>query len=61
CEENVPECLVEGVDYESAVVSGLLTAGDTQQQQQDEIKMIDEEKNDQEYVDDNTRQSVRQN
>ncbi|CAF1066256.1 unnamed protein product [Rotaria sordida] len=60
-EENVPECLVEGVDYESAVVSGLLTAGDTQQQQQDEIKMIDEEKNDQEYVDDNTRQSVRQN
>jgi len=35
-EENVPNCLVEGVNYEAEVVSGLLTAGtggDDQQQQ----------------------------
>ncbi|CAF2445334.1 unnamed protein product [Rotaria sp. Silwood2] len=58
-EENVPGCLVEGVDYENAVIAGLLTPGDTQQQ--DEVKMIEEDKNGQEHVDNNTRQSVRQN
>lgn len=42
-EENVPECLVEGVSYETEAIAGLLEAGDTeenneeQQQQQQSI------------------------
>ncbi|CAM4870747.1 unnamed protein product [Rotaria socialis] len=52
-EENVPDCLVEGVDYETAVITGLLTAGDTQNQE--EVKMIDTVNNDQEHVEDRAR------
>ncbi len=58
-EENVPGCLVEGVNYENEVIAGLLEAGDTQQQ--DKLQMIDTGNNDQEHVDDSTRQSVRLN
>lgn len=32
-EENLPNCLVEGINYEAEVVAGLLEAGDDQQQQ----------------------------
>jgi hypothetical protein len=56
-EENVPGCLVEGIDYETEVVAGLLAAGDTQQQ--DELQMIDTGNNDQQH--DNTRQSIQRN
>ena len=58
-EENVPECLVEGVDYETEIVAGLLEAGDTQKQ--DELRMIDTSSNDQQNVDDHTRQSIQRN
>jgi hypothetical protein len=58
-EENVPGCLVEGVNYETEIIAGLLEAGDTQQQ--DELQMIGTGNKKQEHVDDNTQQSVRQN
>ncbi len=58
-EENVPGCLVEGVNYETEIIAGLLEAGDTQQQ--DELQMIDTGNKDQASVDDNTQQSLRQN
>jgi hypothetical protein len=58
-EENVPGCLVEGVNYETEVIAGLLEAGDIQQQ--DEPQMIGTDNNDQKHVDDNTQQSVRLN
>jgi len=58
-EENVPGCLVEGVNYETEIIAGLLEAGDTQQQ--DELQMIGTGNKEQEHVDDNTQQSVRQN
>lgn len=59
-EENVPGCLVEGVNYETEMIAGLLEAGDTTQQQE-EIQMTGTESNDQQHADDNTRQSVRLN
>ncbi|CAF5001639.1 unnamed protein product, partial [Rotaria socialis] len=43
----------EGVDYETAVITGLLTAGDTQNQE--EVKMIDTVNNDQEHVEGRAR------
>ena len=58
-EENVPGCLVEGIDYEAGIVTGLLEAGDTQQQ--DELTMIDTSNNDLEYVNDNKRKSLEAN
>jgi len=58
-EENVPGCLVEGVNYEAEIIAGLLEAGDTQKE--DELKMIDTGNHNQEHVDKNTRQSVRLN
>ena len=60
-EENVPGCLVEGINYETEIVAGLLESGDQQQEQQDEISMIDAGEQNQEHVDDLTRKSVRLN
>lgn len=58
-EENVPECLVEGVDYETEAIAGLLSAGDDIQEN---IQMIGTEKSTEEQVNDNnTRQSVQLN
>jgi hypothetical protein len=58
-EEHVPGCLVEGINYETDIIAGLLEAGDTQQQ--DELQMIGTGNKEQKHVDDNTRQSVQQN
>lgn len=55
-EENVPGCLVEGVEYETAVISGLLTAGDTEPQ--NDIKAINTGNSNQEHTNDITKQSV---
>lgn len=61
-EENVPECLVEGVNYETEPIAGLLEAGDGKQQQQEkEISMIDAGEQDQEREEDLSRKSVRSN
>jgi hypothetical protein len=59
-EENVPGCLVEGVNYETEMIAGLLEAGNTQQQQE-ERPLIGTGDTDQQNVDDNTRQSARLN
>ncbi|UJR37393.1 hypothetical protein I4U23_030098 [Adineta vaga] len=59
-EENVPGCLVEGVDYEIEAVAGLLEAGDTQEQQGD-IRLIGVDDKDREHVNENTRQSAQMN
>ncbi len=58
-EENVPGCLVEGVNYETEMIAGLLEAGDTQQQE--ERPMIGTSNDDRQNVDDNARQSARLN
>jgi hypothetical protein len=58
-EENVPGCLVEGVNYETEMIAGLLEAGDTQQQE--ERSMIGTSNDNQQNVDDNARQSARLN
>ncbi len=58
-EENVPGCLVEGVNYEAEMIAGLLEAGETEQQK--ERLLIGTNDNDQQNVDDNTRQSARLN
>jgi hypothetical protein len=55
-EENVPGCLIEGVDYEAEAISGLLEAGDP-----DKVQMMGENNNDRNHVDDNKRQSVQLN
>ncbi|CAF0938089.1 unnamed protein product [Adineta steineri] len=58
-EENVPGCLVEGINYEIETVAGLLEAGETQQQQDDELHLIGTNNdNTQHPQDDKTRQSV---
>ena len=57
-EENVPGCLVEGINYETEPVAGLLEAGDGKQQQQ---SMIDAGEQDQEREEDLSRKSVRLN
>jgi hypothetical protein len=37
-EENVPGCLVEGVNYETEVIAGLLEAGDIEQEIDDNTR-----------------------
>ncbi|CAF4268499.1 unnamed protein product, partial [Adineta steineri] len=60
-EENVPGCLVEGINYEIETVAGLLEAGETQQQK-DELHLIGTNNdNTQHPQDDKTRQSVQVN
>lgn len=54
-EENVPGCFVEGVNYETEPIAGLLQAGDEEQQQND-IPMIDT--GEQEHL---SRKSIRLN
>ena len=44
-EEQLPGCLVEGIDYETEAVAGLLTSGDTEEQSHNESLLIDKERN----------------
>ncbi|CAF0928552.1 unnamed protein product [Adineta ricciae] len=62
-EENVPGCLVEGIEYETDPIAGLLEAGShqEQEQQQHNVQFIDTENIEQKAAVENTRQSVQAN
>ena len=63
-EESVPGCLVEGIEYETDPIAGLLEAGShqEQEQQQDNAQQyIDTENIEQKAAVENTRQSVQAN
>ena len=55
-EEQLPGCLVEGIDYETEAVAGLLESGDTEEQPHNESLLLDKERND-----DRSRPSVQVN
>lgn len=60
-EEHVPECLVEGIDYETEMIAGLLEAGETQPEAAADPHMIGSHTILQETTENQPRQSVQTN